>query len=216
MEQNELISLLSKYDTPEISDALDNLHINGACLGIAPRSRNAEITGTVFTVKFEPVSPGVSAKAGDYIDDVPEGSVVVIDNGGIDNCTVWGDILTLVAGMRKLAGTVIDGACRDLSVISNSDYPVFSKHAFMRTGKNRVRLASVQENITLSGITVNPGDFIRADKSGVIVVPRHNIELVLEGSQKIHEVEDKIRSAVTGGMRLDEARRTFKYNQPLR
>ena len=85
MEGSEKISSLLKYDTPALSDVLDSLGINGGCPCIIPRSKNTEITGRAFTVKFEPVSSGVSAKAGDYIDDVPEGSVIVIDNGGFLN-----------------------------------------------------------------------------------------------------------------------------------
>jgi regulator of RNase E activity RraA len=50
---------------------------------------------------------------GDYIDDVPPGSVIVLDNGGRDNATVWGDILTEVAHNKGIAGTLIDGVNRD-------------------------------------------------------------------------------------------------------
>ena len=31
--------------------------------------------------------------------------VIVLDNGGVDNATVWGDILTEVAHNRRIAGT---------------------------------------------------------------------------------------------------------------
>lgn len=216
METDNESSLLLKYDTPALSDVLDGLGINGGCAGIIPRGRNTDIAGRAYTVKFEPVPAGISAKAGDYIDDVTEGSVVVIDNGGIENCTVWGDILTLVAQIRKLAGTVIDGACRDLGDISASDYPVFSKHVFMKTGKNRVRLASVKETVALSGAAVKHGDFVRADKSGVLVIPQEAIGKVLEGAKIVAGLEDQIRDAVRAGMRLDEARKRFRYNQPLK
>ena len=216
MEKDEITAALLGYDTPALSDVLDNLGINGGCSGILPRAKNTKIAGRAFTVKFEPVSSGVSAIAGDYIDDVPEDSVIVIDNDGFDKCTVWGDILTLVAQIRGLAGTVIDGACRDLGELSTSDYPVFSKHVFMKTGKNRVRLATVQETITLSGTVINPGDFIRADKSGVLAIPQGEIGGVLEGAKIVAGLEEQIRDAVRNGMRLDEARKRFKYNQPFK
>jgi len=216
MRENDLISTLSKYDTPVLSDALDKLGSNGGCSHIVPRSQNTEIAGRAFTVKFEPVSPGMTAVAGDYIDDVPPGSVIVIDNSGLDYCTTWGDILTIVAQMRNLAGTVIDGACRDLHEISGSDYPVFSRHAFMQTGKNRIKLVSTQNSISLSGRTVNPGDYVRADKSGVLVIPQGMIEGVLSGADIINRLEEQIKEAVRNGSRLDEARRRFKYNDPLK
>ena len=39
---------------------------------------------------------------GDYIDDVAGGQVVVIDNGGRLDATVWGDLLTSVANRNGL------------------------------------------------------------------------------------------------------------------
>ena len=41
---------------------------------------------------------------GDYIDDVEPGGVVVLDNGGRENATVWGDILTMVAHTARRRG----------------------------------------------------------------------------------------------------------------
>ena len=51
---------------------------------------------------------------GDYLDDVPAGDIVTIDNAGRPGATVWGDILTFVADKRGIGGTVIDGVCRDV------------------------------------------------------------------------------------------------------
>ena len=63
---------------------------------------------------------------GDFIDDVATGDVVVIDNGGRKDCTVWGDIMTQYAGLRGIAGTVIDGVCRDVNRAISDDYPIFT------------------------------------------------------------------------------------------
>lgn len=63
---------------------------------------------------------------GDVIDDVAVGDVVVIDNSGRTSCTVWGDIMTQYAGMHGIAGTVIDGVCRNVNRAINDEYPVFS------------------------------------------------------------------------------------------
>ena len=81
------------------------------------------MTGRAFTILYGPAGtpPGT---VGDYIDDVAAGSVVVLDNGGRENATVWGDILTAVAHRRGIAGTVIDGACRDTHLSLELDYPM--------------------------------------------------------------------------------------------
>jgi len=67
----------------------------------------------------------------------------VLDNGGRENATVWGDILTWVAHRRGVAGTVIDGACRDTHLSLELGYPIFSRSYSMRTGKDRVQVEAM-------------------------------------------------------------------------
>ncbi len=52
----------------------------------------------------------------------------------------WGDIMTQYAGLRGIAGTVIDGVCRDVMRTLGDGYPLFTAGRFMRTGKDRVQV----------------------------------------------------------------------------
>ncbi|MDD3735425.1 MAG: RraA family protein [Candidatus Pacebacteria bacterium] len=208
----DILSELKKLSLAALSDALDQLNIDGGCKGIFPRSKNKVIVGKAFTVKFSKVSPGTFAKAADYIDKVKPGEVIVIDNEGRDYCTVWGEILTQVAMYKKLVGTVIDGACRDIETVAKSNYPVFSKYVFMKTGKNRVKLAFVQKPIVVSGIRVNPGDYIRGDESGILVISAGKVEATITKAKEIEANERKILTAIKQGVPLKKARITFSYN----
>ncbi len=105
------VERVGRIDTATLSDALDKLGISGQCLGIKPLDHRFRLAGRAFTVTYAPAGPG--GTVGDFIDDVPEGHVVLIDNGGRPDATVWGDIMTACGHQRKLGGTVIDGACRD-------------------------------------------------------------------------------------------------------
>ena len=58
---------------------------------------------------------------------------------------------------------------------------------------------------------VSPGDLLLGDADGVVVVPKEKEGEVLAEAKAIDEAESRIREAVEGGMRLDEARRKFKY-----
>src|SRR3954471_15161676 len=102
----------ASLDTTAISDAMDRLGIAGQCLGIKPLDHKFRLAGRAFTILYGP-SGHPSGTVGDYIDDVEPGGIVVLDNGGREDATVWGDILTWVAHTRRVGGTVIDGACRD-------------------------------------------------------------------------------------------------------
>ncbi|WP_063731330.1 RraA family protein [Streptomyces sp. RTd22] len=145
-----------------LSDALDALGLPGSVLGVAPLSPTARLTGPAFTVRYEPADAG-KGSVGDFLDDVPAGAVVVIDNAGRTDCTVWGGIMTQTAAVRGVAGTVIHGACRDVATSVEADYPLFSSGRFMRTGKDRVRLAAVGARLSLGGVPVAPDDLGRGD-----------------------------------------------------
>jgi len=201
-----------KLDTATISDALDRLGIVGQCRGIKGRDPDFRMAGRAFTMRCGPKTtpPGT---VGDYIDDVPEGSVVVIDNRGLTDATIWGDILTEIAHRRKLAGTVIDGISRDVHLCRSLGYPVFSLDHWMRTGKDRIQLEEMGCVVGIGGARVAPGDILVGDPDGVIVIPREHEEAVLAAAEEIEAAESRIRDAVRTGMRLDEARAQFKYHQ---
>jgi regulator of RNase E activity RraA len=209
--QDPNLARAARLDTATLSDALDKLAIAGQCLGIKPRDPNFSVTGRAYTLRYGPAGnpPGT---VGDYIDDVPPGSVMVLDNGGRENATVWGDILTEIAHRRGLAGTVIDGACRDTSLCRTLGYPVYSRSYSMRTGKDRVQLEAVNECVNIGDARVYPGDLVRGDADGVLVIPKEHEDQVLSLAETIEAAENRIRAAIRDGVRLDEARRRNHYH----
>lgn len=211
-EKDTNVERASRLDTATLSDALDKLGINGQCYRIKGRSTDFRMAGRAWTLLYGPAGnpPGT---VGDYIDDVPPGSVVVLDNGGRDNATVWGDILTEIAHRRGIAGTVIDGVCRDVALCLKLGYPVYSRDHWMRTGKDRVQVEATGVPVNIGDVRVAPGDLVRGDADGVVVIPRALEDQVLDTAEAVEKAEDAIREAVRGGMRLDEARRQFKYHQ---
>ena len=120
--------------------------------------------------------------------------------------------MTGVAKRRGIAGTVIDGVCRDTNRTLELDYPMFSTDRYMRTGKDRVQVDAVGEAISISNIRVRQGDIIVGDADGVVVVPKEFEEKILAVAQEIEAAEELIRAATEKGMRLDEARKQFNYH----
>jgi 4-hydroxy-4-methyl-2-oxoglutarate aldolase len=206
------IQRASKLDTTSLSDALDRLGIAGQCLGIKPLDQRFRLTGRAFTILYGPAStpPGT---VGDYIDDLEPGTVVVLDNGGRENATVWGDILTTVAHKRGIAGTVIDGACRDVHLSLSLGYPIFSRTYSMRTGKDRIQVEATNGTVNIGDARVDAGDILRGDADGVIVIPKAHENDVLQVAEEIDRVEGQILNAVREGSRLIEARKQYGYHK---
>ena len=202
----------ARLDTTSISDGLDRLGIAGQCLNIKPLDPGFRMTGRAYTILYGPAGqpPGT---VGDYIDDVEPGRVVVLDNGGRENATVWGDILTWVAHRRGVAGTVIDGACRDTHLARELGYPVYSRSYSMRTGKDRVQVEAVNAVVNIGDARVAPGDLLRGDADGVVVLPHAHEEAILTAAEEIDAIEQQIRAAVAEGKTLAEARRQLGYHR---
>ena len=92
---------LLNYSTACISDALDSLGINGGLESILPIAQGMKLVGPAYTLSYQLSLPNENSVAGEFIDEVEAGSVVVISNNGLTSCTVWGDILTMVAQKKK-------------------------------------------------------------------------------------------------------------------
>src|SRR3954469_12001378 len=184
-----------------VSDAMDRLGVAGQCLGIQSIATGNRLAGRAFTLKYIPCGI-VKGTVGDYIDDVPPGDVVVLDNAGRLDCTVWGDILTAVAHKRGVGGTVVHGVCRDVARSFELRYAIFSRAKYMRTGKDRVEVDGMNVPVSMGEAQVKPGDIRLGSAAGVLVVPKEKEQEILALAPSIAEAEDKILKAALSGMRL--------------
>jgi len=206
----DVLTNLRTLGTPALSDAMDRLGIPCQCAGIVPLDRSFSFAGTAFTVKYKDAEPGQNV--GDFIDDIDAGQVAVIDNAGRLDATVWGDLMTTVAKRRGIAGTVIDGICRDLDRALDVDYPLFSCGHWMRTGKDRVTVEALNVPVSIGGITVNPGDYLRGDVNGVVAIPADRVGEVIAVTVEIENAEAAIRAEILKGADLREARARAGYH----
>src|SRR5919199_4750450 len=90
--------------TAEISDALDALRLPGSALGLGHVAGRKKIFGPAFTVQYVPVDTASPGTVGDYLDDTPQGAVVVLDNAGRADCTVWAAFSVAWLPIPALAG----------------------------------------------------------------------------------------------------------------
>lgn len=211
MTSGEILDALDGLSCTDLSDALDRLGIAGQCAGIMPLDRGFRLAGPAFTLRYVPIDEK-GGTVGDYIDDVPPGSVVVIDNHGRCDVTVWGDLLTSTAVRRGVSGVVIDGISRDIDRSVELGFPIFSRGTWMRTGKDRVVLDAIQQPVWVSGVRVCPGDWLRGDGDGIVAIPLGRVGETLAAARDIRDAEERIRKAVEAGSTLRRARASHNYH----
>ena len=196
--------------TSGVSDALDRLGIAGAVEGLRPMLGGARIAGQAVTLAYLPVGRR-GGTMGDFLHLAAPGDVIAIDMRGRTDCTCWGNILTEAARARGIAGTVIDGANRDVGESRDLGYPIWSRAGFMRTGKDRWVLEAANVPICLGGVRVEAGDVLCADDNGVVCVPLSAAPEVLEAARAIGAKEGLIQAELRAGVDLATARARHGY-----
>ncbi len=102
------------------------------------------------------------------LEDLPEGTVLVVDGGGSKRCALLGDRLASIAASRGLAGVIVNGCIRDSREISVIDVGVLALATHpMKSRKN----SEGQRDATLrfGGVTWTPGHYVYADEDGVVL-----------------------------------------------
>jgi 4-hydroxy-4-methyl-2-oxoglutarate aldolase len=200
------VSRLTQFSTSIISDALDELGIVGVLPAVrARRSGQARIAGLALPVWFKPKANdpdayrfggGVGKPLEQVLRTMQDGDVVVMDLGGTDRASAWGGLASRLAQRRGVRGTVMWGSCRDVDEIRAIGYPVWSVHVSPRRSRNEFTFGSIGEPIEIGGVRIASKDFILADETGVICIPRARIGDVLELAERIDDQERKLEAQV--------------------
>jgi 4-hydroxy-4-methyl-2-oxoglutarate aldolase len=197
-----LVQRLRRLDACAVSDALDMLKLPGAVTGIAQRSGAGRVAGRAVTMKVGPGQPpdgppkhlGCSAIQIAGPDDV----IVVEQRSGIE-AGCWGGLLTLGAQVRGVAGVVADGPLRDVDEAMALGFPVWARSLTSRTARGRVVELGTQLPVRLDEQVVQPGDYVLADRSAVIVIAAADIDRVLDAAEAIVAKEAAMAKAILAG-----------------
>ena len=186
----ETIERYRALTTAQVSDALFRLGTKQGTMdaGIKPVVPDVKAVGPAFTVK---TYPGATYGSELALEHAQPGDVVVIDGEGFGRSILWGGIYSARAAKKGLAGTVIDGAVRDIDDVRELGYPLFARYVCPRAGAFEQQ-AEMQIPITCAGAVVNPGDLVIGDTMGVVAVPKGRIEEVLVKAEEIREKEERI------------------------
>jgi 4-hydroxy-4-methyl-2-oxoglutarate aldolase len=85
------------------------------------------------------------------------------------NYGVWGEVLSVAAMARGVAGLVLDGSVRDLAAMRALGFPVFARGTCLR-GTAKTGRVPFNVPVTCAGCIVSPGDLVVADESGIVVI----------------------------------------------
>jgi len=125
-----------------------------------------------------------------------DGDVVIMDIGGSNRAAAWGGLAARLAQRRGVRGTVVWGSCRDVDEIRAIGYPVWAAATCPRRSRNEFTFGSINEPITIAGVTISQADYVLADESGIVIVPQERLREVIELSTRIMAQETLLEAQV--------------------
>ncbi len=188
------VEALAQFATTQIADCGGPVGVVGPGLGRI--AGGAQFCGPAVTVWTKP---------GDilFLLEMPQvtqsGDVVAVDGGGRADAAILGDILAGAVAARGVVGIVVDGAVRDVAGIDEVGVPTFARNAHPATGSSEGP-GAINVPVQVGGVAVHPGDVLRGDDSGIVVVPRAHLDTVIALTRAVAEREATWRRAIADGI----------------
>ena len=198
--------LLEAVSAPNVTDAM---HRKGAMIDIVSICGRVKAVGRAVTVR---TIAGDWAKPVEAINVAVPGDVLVISNDGGTHIAPWGELATHSARNRGIVGIVIDGAVRDVDDIREMGFPVFARGTAPNAGEPK-GLGEINTEILCCGQEVRPGDWIVADESGVVVIPRERAYEIARRAMEVKKTEERIREEIRRGKTLSEVTELLKWEK---
>jgi 4-hydroxy-4-methyl-2-oxoglutarate aldolase len=158
------------------------------------------LCGSALTVRCQPADNLTLHAA---IAMAEPGDVIVADVGDLVDAGHWGEITTVAARSRGVAGLVINGGVRDVRALAEREFPVFARGSSMRATTKQIP-GLINHPITCGGVAIRPGDLVLGDEDGVVVVERESAEKVLRAADERERNEAEVmRRLEAGELTLD-------------
>ncbi|MDA8045759.1 MAG: dimethylmenaquinone methyltransferase [Actinomycetota bacterium] len=193
-------------DTPQSGDlATTLLALGAATLG--------ESGGRPMHPRIRPAWPGAVVAAPAYcvncaradnlavhaaVTCAPAGSVLVVDVAPPER-GYWGEVLTTAAEARGLRGLIIDGGVRDVTALESHRFPVFCTLVAL-AGAEKVSGGQIGGSAVVGDVEVHTGDWILADRDGVIVIAGADLDAVVERGRARAEKEAAMFTRLRSGV----------------
>lgn len=192
-----------------VCDTLDSLGLRQQAVapGLAPLDDAMSIFGFARVGIYMPIyhddaAVNVYEHEITLVDSLTPGEVPIISCNGNLSIAPWGELLSTRAQVLQSAGCITDGCVRDVRLIKEMGYPVFSGGRNPVDTKYRGKMMWLDVPCVIGGVTVNSGDLVIADLDGIVFVPADWIDEVVKGALEKVRSENTVRDELRAGQSL--------------
>jgi regulator of RNase E activity RraA len=213
---DELTRRLARCYTGAIHDVLRAMGHERVVLPpeIRPLDPTLKVAGPVWTVSghIDRTRSAHDTLLGwtGLLSKAPPGRVIVCQPQNHE-VALMGELSAETLKNKGVLGYVVDGGCRDTEFILKIGFPVFFGFYTPSDIVARWMPDRFGEPITIGAVTICDGDYLLGDRDGVVVVPRAVAEEAVTRTEQVVHTENKVRSAILGGM--DPVAAYLKYGK---
>lgn len=193
-----LVEQLAKYSSATIHEAQGRLGALSAA--IKPIDHAMSLCGPAFTVRCAPRDNLMLQVA---IAHARPGDVIVVSAGEYAEAGSFGDVLANACQAKGIAGLVTDTGVRDTQEIRALGFPVFSYSVSIK-GTVKETIGPIAEPVLIGGELIRPGDVVRGDADGIVVVRQEDLADTVLRSQERENAEAGYIAAYRAGKSVIE------------
>ncbi|MGW4909845.1 4-carboxy-4-hydroxy-2-oxoadipate aldolase/oxaloacetate decarboxylase [Streptomyces sp. NPDC004270] len=194
----DLVERLGTYSSATVHEAQGRL---GALSSkIKPVSDTMSLCGPAFTVRCAPRDNIMLQVA---IAHARPGDVIVVSAGEYAEAGSFGDVLANACVAKGLGGLITDTGVRDTRELRDLGFPVFSLGVSIK-GTVKETVGPMAEPVLVGGELIRPGDVVRGDADGVVVVRREDLTDAVRLSQERVDAEAAYIAAYRSGKSVIE------------
>ena len=195
-EQRSLIAELRRLSVCQLLDGLErSCPVETAIGPIDPQFR---ICGPAFTVEC---APGDNLTIHHALHLAQPGDVLVVSSPPNCDAALWGELMSISAQSKGLAGTIIDGPVRDPLEIRALGYPIFFRSINPRRA-TKINYGRINIPVSIGAIWIRPGDLVLADANGIVCIPRAQSNQTVQLASAIVRKENDIKDQMLSGRSL--------------
>jgi len=211
----ELSERLEKCYTGAVYDVLRDMGYPKQFLPntIRPVNVQHKIAGPIFTVSGNvelDIDKDTSLlKWCEMLSKAPSGHVLICQPND-DTVAHMGELSAETLTFKGIKGYIVEGGCRDTSFIETIGFPVYCSYF---TPKDLVATWCVKElgeNIVIGKVFIQTGDYVLADRDGIVIIPKRILLDVLEKTEAVLKTENLVRKAILLGTDPVEAYLKFR------
>jgi len=193
-----LAELLPRVSSSALHDVLVKIHPHPcAIIGLQTPTPDRVLFGPAATIRFLPyradlIDPAEHDFARAYYRAVgasAAGKVLVMSCGGHPDGALAGGKKMTRAAFQGAAGVLADGRLRDLHELAAEGLAIHCNGEAIVPANTLLMPVASDAPVQVRGVTVVPGDWIHADRSGAVVVPASVVERVMREAAALEEAD---------------------------